>query len=585
VDHTELKTDGTFTGLHQPGAGDPIGNGCTQCHGPNLNDGFAPSCFTCHGARWLGETAPPDHTELKGGSVKHKPGAESPFVNGCTQCHGPNLNDGPAPSCFACHGANWVDHDFSARSWLQPGQSSCYPCHDGPDWKHALSPTIGYTVSTTTLSVQADPTGASAKCMGCHEGNLAVDDYLNGPATPAEFITGAAALGTNLARHHPVSFVFDTALATTHGALNDPATTWSHLPSGGSIRQDLLDAAGDLQCTSCHNQHDNTNGDYLVNPTQTLCFTCHTFSPPPGAHHIPGRDDPWGIASGSDFNCTMCHGANLAGTADAASAPACTSCHNPFVFPDLPGPGHHGGDRFDPYRQCAACHGAYLQGAAYGKVYAPSCTECHGNLWSGANQPPIVDPGSGGVYTGTAGQTVAFDASGTTDPDADPLAYVWYFGDGSPIVFPALGVATASHVFSATGTYQGYLSVSDGVNEPVVAPFTVEIVADPGSEAPDIWDVTTTTAPPEVFTLTIEDHGGVFVGIKDDGTHPTSLAIGIEFVGVVFWMDLWMDLSGNVLWGTGNTYFGNINRNAGTMVGIVFDAGGGLATFTGTALP
>ncbi|MHC4401234.1 MAG: hypothetical protein ACYTG0_16295 [Planctomycetota bacterium] len=51
----------------------------------------------------------------------------------------------------------------------------------------------------------------------------------------------------------------------------------------------------------------------------------------------------------------------------------------------------------------------------------------------------------------------------------------------------------------------------------------------------------------------------------------------------IFWMDVWMDLSGNVFWGTGDTYFGNIDREAGTMSGIVFEEEGGVLAFSGIA--
>jgi len=75
------------------------------------------------------------------------------------------------------------------------------------------------------------------------------------------------------------------------------------------------------------------------------------------------------------------------------------------------------------------------------------------------------------------------------------------------------------------------------------------------------------------------------VVIEDDGVNPPTLALGIQIASVIFWMDIWMDLSGNVFWGTGDVYFGNVNRAAGTMSGLVLDSDGGVATFGGTWSP
>ncbi len=71
------------------------------------------------------------------------------------------------------------------------------------------------------------------------------------------------------------------------------------------------------------------------------------------------------------------------------------------------------------------------------------------------NQPPIAN--AGGPYSGTAGQTVAFDGSGSTDPDGDLLTYVWDFGD----LTSGTGI-TPTHVYSAAGTFHVTLTVSDG---------------------------------------------------------------------------------------------------------------------------
>ncbi len=99
------------------------------------------------------------------------------------------------------------------------------------------------------------------------------------------------------------------------------------------------------------------------------------------------------------------------------------------------------------------------------------------------------------------------------------------------------------------------------------------------------WNDVGQTDPKEAFGITFENHSVAFLAVRDDGVNPPSLGIGIEFVGVIFWMDIWMNMwadeSGNVYWGTGNTYFGNIDRAAGTMSGVVFDNLGGFATFYG----
>ena len=250
---------------------------------------------------------------------------------------------------------------------------------------------------------------------------------------------------------------------------------------------------------------------------------------------------------------------------------------------DLPtAPQHHGGDRHDPFMNCAQCHGADLQGEVYGTATAPSCNTCHGDLWSQGNDPPVVDPG--GPYTGSVGRPVTFDASATADREERVLLYEWSFGDARSSVFYSLG-PRATYVYQGEGTYDATLTVDDGTNPPVVVPFTVTIFDDGAPAAADLWHVTTTTAPPLDYTLTIENHSGALVMIEDDGVNPPTLALGIEMVGVIFWMDIWMDLSGNALWGTGNIYFGNINRQAGTMLGIVFDDSGGVAAFTGTKNP
>ena len=75
------------------------------------------------------------------------------------------------------------------------------------------------------------------------------------------------------------------------------------------------------------------------------------------------------------------------------------------------------------------------------------------------SSPPNSLPtaNAAGPYSGTVGQSIAFNASGSSDPDGDSLAYTWAFGDGTT----ASG-AQPTHTFSSAGSYAVTLTVSDG---------------------------------------------------------------------------------------------------------------------------
>ncbi len=181
-------------------------------------------------------------------------------------------------------GAISGDHDFSGQAWNTAGEK-CNVCHTPhnaqatqliPLWNHTSTTETFtlYTSSSLTATDVAAPAGASKACLSCHDGVTAVDSF--GGNTGTVLITGDAKLGTSLADDHPVSFTYDAALATSDGGLSDPTTTNSGL--GGTIAVDLLAAGTEMECSSCHDVHDDTNGKYLVmaNTGSALCTTCHT---------------------------------------------------------------------------------------------------------------------------------------------------------------------------------------------------------------------------------------------------------------------------------------------------------------------
>ncbi len=161
----------------------------------------------------------------------------------------------------------------------------CIFCHT-PHRSEAVQPMwnressgLPYTVYTSSAldAEPGQPTGASKMCLSCHDGSIALGSVLSRDQViqMAGGITtlppGSSNLGTDLSDDHPISFPFDLLLAAKDSRLANPHT----LPP--RVR---LDADGELQCTSCHDAHDNSFGDFLVmdNTDSSLCLSCHRIS-------------------------------------------------------------------------------------------------------------------------------------------------------------------------------------------------------------------------------------------------------------------------------------------------------------------
>jgi len=107
-----------------------------------------------------------------------------------------------------------------------------------------------------------------------------------------------------------------------------------------------------------------------------------------------------------------------------------------------------------------------------------------------APQDPVADPG--GPYNGVEGIAVAFNGSGSFDPDGGNITqYDWDFGDGNT----GIGVAP-SHIYAADGSYPVTLTVVDddgALSAPVST--TADIASDQdGDGTPDDLDNCTLVA-------------------------------------------------------------------------------------------
>jgi predicted CXXCH cytochrome family protein len=175
-------------------------------------------------------------------------------------------------------------HDFSGETWS--GGQICVTCHtphganttvaDAPLWNHTLTASTFTVYASGTMNATVGaPDGASKLCLSCHDGTVALDSFGGNTSNTGDKLTGSENLGTDLRNDHPISFVYNSALATTDGGLRDPSTADSGL--GGTIAAKML-ISGKVQCASCHDVHNGAGvGSLLLksNSGSALCLTCH----------------------------------------------------------------------------------------------------------------------------------------------------------------------------------------------------------------------------------------------------------------------------------------------------------------------
>lgn len=236
---------------------------------------------------------------------------------------------------FTAHAGNTIlgsKHDLSARG---PGPVKaateteiCVFCHtphraldEMPLWNHALSSASYTPYSSSTMKAPVgQPTGASKLCLSCHDGTTALG-MVNSRRKVIEMQGGVVTMPPgrsnmriDLSDDHPISFSYNSALA--RGEMKDPAMLKDRV---------RLDARGDVQCTSCHNPHNDQFGKFLVqsNKGGALCASCHSLKQwEASSHRTSARTwsgagrNPWPlseektVADNACGNCHASHGSN-----------------------------------------------------------------------------------------------------------------------------------------------------------------------------------------------------------------------------------------------------------------------------------
>jgi predicted CXXCH cytochrome family protein len=182
-------------------------------------------------------------------------------------------------------------HDFSSGGAVGQGQGLnasgeiCNTCHSphspsdataGPLWDHSVTTEVftpyadpGGSIDATDLTAAVGP--VSKLCLSCHDGSIAIDAFGGGAGTVT--ITGTANVTNDLSNDHPISFTYDSALATADGELVTPVDL-DEVATGIPLFQ----GTGQMECATCHNAHDGAATKFLrvANTNSDLCTSCHS---------------------------------------------------------------------------------------------------------------------------------------------------------------------------------------------------------------------------------------------------------------------------------------------------------------------
>jgi len=323
--------------------------------------------------------------------------------------------------CIFCH----TPHHATRLS------DQLYP---GPLWNRDeivdpfyYTPYESSTLVATQGKAVTQPQGASRICLSCHDGTIALASASHGLAVNLPPLSGSAVLGRDLRYDHPVSVQY----GAQPSEYQDPAVL-----NAGKVKLVNRSGVNYVECTSCHDPHDNQYGNFLVLDTSTqqdsLCSTCHIPNSWSGsAHQADATLSPKGC-----MNCHATHkaqqGENLLlipGGGSNIDGSCTASCHNDISGRSV-GVFNHGNNS-DPagnkHRGAENLALAATWGADPLPLGSPEkhvhCVDCHNPHQTGiAPITPPTPPEVTGVLKGVRG----VDINGQPRTGATPYAQYEY---------------------------------------------------------------------------------------------------------------------------------------------------------------
>ncbi|HVP11380.1 MAG TPA: cytochrome c3 family protein [Phycisphaerae bacterium] len=269
----------------------------------------------------------------------------------------------------------------------------CIFCHTphnaspaAPLWNR-YNPTTYYRIyRSPTLQARMDQPGPESKlCLSCHDGSIALGLTLDRPITdpiPMSHMympTGPSDLTNDLSDDHPIGFRYDRALSNRDPQLRQPELVDHRIKLG---------PRGEVECTACHDPHNNELGNFLRLPEfdGKICTTCHDMRGwELGAHALSPLTVPMTVSLGEQLPyrslaenaCRSCHLPHSAPRREyllyARPYDLCITCHDGLSGPNILAVagqryGHHTSrlverprrvfqrGRTVPFVECTDCH-------------------------------------------------------------------------------------------------------------------------------------------------------------------------------------------------------------------------------------
>jgi hypothetical protein len=239
---------------------------------------------------------------------KHRLGYRA-LYNG-VMAQDPTALNGTDRICIFCHTPHASTPDSTL--WNRPApQKASFPLYgDTSGATLVIKGDFGGSANTESqYGVGVYPNGASRMCMSCHDGVTAIG-LLADNSTIAMLVgvankldgdgsfNDAIAAVIDLDTAHPISFIYDETVRASIEVVRGVGTY--QLPGGSGVDVPL-DGQDRMQCTTCHDPHNDTNldglglpfwrhtGTVIVNRYDDVCNACHLA---PATNFVPGSFVP-----------------------------------------------------------------------------------------------------------------------------------------------------------------------------------------------------------------------------------------------------------------------------------------------------